>query len=317
MTADPSSTGPGTGGGQATPTGLLVDSTAQLSAERAAGHRAALSGLFGVVDLTVAVGDQERPDRDWSADEICAQMRAGTSVTTSLPGVEAFGEALDELIAAGAKSVLILTLPSVLSGTHSAAVAAAADYPDIEIHVIDSRTTSAGLAGAAAIGVAGIASGMSAASVAGEIEDWCAAETRTFFIPEDLEYLRRGGRIGTAASLLGRALAITPVLGLRAGSVVPLARVRTAQKAHDRLVRLVAETCAEFTERDSEVRLEVVVQHPESTPGAAGKALQRVLDLLAHAELHGDPEIRTEVLSTVITAHVGPGALGVTVQTRP
>lgn len=298
-------------------TAVVVDSTAQLSAARRAELEAALGGLFRVVDLSVEVGEETRADGEWSPDELCEHMRAGARVQTSMPSAQAFSTALGELAAAGAAEVLVLTLPAVLSGTHGSAVAAAAEHPALTVHLVDSRTTSAGLAGAVAIAVAGIASGLPPAAVAGEVADWCEAETRTFFVPEDLEYLRRGGRIGRAASLLGRALAITPVLGLRDGAVVPLARVRTMAKAEDRLVALVAESCAEYRERAADAALEVVLLHPESTPETAGAGVRRMQEKLAAADLPAGTVVRTEVLSTVITAHVGPGALGVAVQTRP
>lgn len=298
-------------------TAVVVDSTAQLSAARRAELEAALGGLFRVVDLSVEVGEEMRADGGWSPDELCEHMRSGARVQTSMPSAQAFSAALGELAERGAAEVLVLTLPAVLSGTHGSAVAAAAEHPELTVHLIDSRTTSAGLAGAVAVAVAGIASDLPPAAVAGEVADWCEAETRTFFVPEDLEYLRRGGRIGRAASLLGRALAITPVLGLREGAVVPLARVRTMAKAEDRLVALVAESCAEYRERASDAALEVVLLHPESTPETAGAGVRRMQEKLAAADLPAGTVVRTEVLSTVITAHVGPGALGVAVQTRP
>lgn len=298
-------------------TAVLVDSTAQLSVEQRAEFDAALGGLFRVVDLSVEVGEELRRDSDWTPAELCSAMRGGARVQTSLPSPEDFSAALRGVAEAGAADAIVLTLPAVLSGTHGSAASAAAEHPELTVHLVDSRTTSAGLAGAVAVAVAGLAAGLQAAAVAGEVEDWCSAETRTFFIPEDLEYLRRGGRIGRAASLLGRALSITPVLGLREGAVVPLARVRTNARAEDRLVALVTESCAEYRERSADAVIEIVVLHPEATLAEAGDGARRVHAALEAADIPGEVHVRTAVLSTVITAHVGPGALGVAVQTRP
>lgn len=296
--------------------GIVIDSTAQLTPEHAARLEQALDGAFRIVDLTVDVDEESRPDRAWSAGHICAAMRQGAQVRTSLPPVLAFTEAIQAVRAAGAESIIVLTLSGELSGTCDAARTAAQEFsPDV--HVIDSRTTSAGLAGAVEVACAGLSAGLPPAQIVSAVEDWCAAESTTFFIPEDLEYLRRGGRIGRAASLLGRALAITPVLALRGGVVEPLARVRTQQKARERLVRLVEEFCAELRAHDPDAGIEVVVQHPEQSAEQAGPGLVQLCALLDRADLAGALHVRTTILSTVITAHVGPGALGVTVQTLP
>src|ERR671917_155911 len=66
-----------------------------------------------------------------------------------------------------------------------------------------------------------------------------AAATRTLFVVDTLEHLRRGGRIGSAASLLGTALSVKPVLHVADGRVVPLEKVRTSARALSRLVQLV------------------------------------------------------------------------------
>ena len=68
-----------------------------------------------------------------------------------------------------------------------------------------------------------------------------AERSETLFVVETLEHLRRGGRIGHAAALLGTALAVKPVLRMVDGEIRPLEKVRTMQRAMNRLVELVAE----------------------------------------------------------------------------
>ena len=155
--------------------------------------------------------------------------------------------------------------------------------------------------------VAGIRQGLDVESIAGTVADWCAGETRTVFAPSSLEHLRRGGRIGAASSLLGRALQIVPVLGLSAGVVVPLARVRTRTKALEKIVALTANAADEISETRDTVRVEV--QQAEGDIADATMLITRL------TELGFATSFRT--LSTIITAHVGPGTIGVTVQTVP
>ena len=64
--------------------------------------------------------------------------------------------------------------------------------------------------------------------------DRADASTAVFYV-DTLEYLRRGGRIGAAAAMLGSALAVKPLLHLVDGHIEPLEKVRTSAKAIARL----------------------------------------------------------------------------------
>ena len=66
----------------------------------------------------------------------------------------------------------------------------------------------------------------------------------TYFCVENLEYLRRGGRIGAAQALLGSALAVKPLLSVIDGRISPQERVRTMSRALGRLEELAVEALA-------------------------------------------------------------------------
>ena len=94
--------------------------------------------------------------------------------------------------------------------------------------------------------------------------------TRSLFYVDTLEHLRRGGRIGAAATLLGSALMIKPLLRITGGRIAPLEKVRTTSRALARLEELAVDLAG-----DREV--DVAVQHvaaarrgpPHSPPGCA------------------------------------------------
>ncbi|MDN6372290.1 MAG: DegV family protein [Brevibacterium aurantiacum] len=288
--------------------GLVTDSTAQLSASEEAGLRDVTGDLFAVVPLTVLVGGVAFADGELDAGDLCRRMDEGTEVSTSMATPAQFTNAYSTLIDHGAEAIITVTMSGELSGTRDSAVAAA-ENEDLLINVVDSRTTSAGLAGAVSIAAAGISQGHDVASIAGTVADWCAAETRTAFAPATLEHLRRGGRIGAASSLLGRALQIVPVLGLNAGVVAPVARVRTRTKALERMAVLAGEAAAEIASDEQDVYVEI--QHADGEPSHPD-----VLALQEKIDASGLPTtFRT--LSAIITAHVGPGTIGITVQRRP
>src|SRR3954464_12009819 len=88
------------------------------------------------------------------------------------------------------------------------------------------------------------AAGAGAAAVARTARETADA-TRTFFVVDTLEHLRRGGRIGSAAAVLGSALAVKPVLHVQDGRVVPLEKVRTSARALNRLVQRAVEAAGQ------------------------------------------------------------------------
>jgi DegV family protein with EDD domain len=123
-------------------------------------------------------------------------------------------------------------------------------------------------------------------------------------VVDTLEYLRRGGRIGPAAAVLGGALAIKPLLRVVDGRIEPLEKVRTMSRAIARLEE-VAVAAAGVGPVDLAV-------HHLADPDRATALADRLRSRLPAA---GDVVV-TEV-GAVVGAHVGPGMLGVVVAPRP
>jgi DegV family protein with EDD domain len=120
-----------------------------------------------------------------------------------------------------------------------------------------------------------------------------------------LEYLRRGGRIGAAAALVGSALAVKPLLAIDDGRVVVREKVRTATRALARLEEIALEAARQMETGDGPAKVEVVVAHLAAS--------DRAEQLAAHLHEHlGDVlvgEIRMAELGAALGAHVGPGLI--------
>jgi DegV family protein with EDD domain len=121
---------------------------------------------------------------------------------------------------------------------------------------------------------------------------------RTYFLVATLEYLQKGGRIGGAAAVIGSALQIKPILELKDGHVEAFEKVRTHQRAFERLKELVLEQCP----RSLEAHL--CVMHADDVDEA-----QRLAADLKTAL--GVDRIPIYSLGAAITTHAGPGTLGV------
>ncbi len=121
--------------------------------------------------------------------------------------------------------------------------------------------------------------------------------TRTLFYVDTLEYLRRGGRIGTAAALFATSLSVKPLLQMVEGQIVALEKVRTPTRALARLVALTVEAAG----RD---QVDVAVHHL-----AAEARAKMVADQL-RTELPLLGELSVGELGPVLGAHLGPGVIG-------
>jgi DegV family protein with EDD domain len=276
---------------------VVTDSTSYLPA----GVAAELN--VRVVPLQVQLGERTGSEGvDVSPADVTAAMRIGAAVSTSRPTPADFVSVYRDALAAGADSVVSLHLSAELSGTCDSARLAAAEFDPEVIRVIDSRSAAMALGFAV----------MAAARAAREPADPDAVEraartaldhTSALFYVDSLEWLHRGGRIGTTAAAFGTALAVKPLLHLSEGRIVPLEKVRTASKAISRLVQLTVAAAGSAT-------VDVAVQHLAS-PDRAGDVARRLSDALPRLGTLYESEV-----GAVVGAHVGPGLLGVVVTTR-
>ncbi len=273
------------------PVRLVCDSTADLSAaDRDAGR-------VIVVPLKVIFGEESLVDGvDIDAATFYERMRTSTrNPTTSQPSPAEFEAAFREAAADGG-SVVCTTLSAEMSGTHGAAVQGRAAVPDLDVHVVDTRTVAIGHNAIVRAAVEAAAEGRSAAEIV-ELIQGIIARQRSIFTVDTLEYLRRGGRIGGARALLGSVLNIKPVLQVTDGRIEPHDRVRTYQRALDRIASEVIAATGETGRR-----ARVVLGHADRLADCRGLA-DRVRE---HCE--GEPEIID--IGPIVGCHAGPGTIG-------
>lgn len=276
---------------------IVTDSTSSLSTADADREHIA------VVPLQVIIGaDVYTEGQDVTADMIAEALGSYIPVSTSRPTPDDFLKVYERLAADGAEAIVSVHLSAKMSGTLDSAHLAS-KQTSIPVTCVDSTQV-------------GIATGFAAARAAaardaGEDVDGIAAAARqagestvVLLYVDTLEYLKRGGRVGAAAALIGSALAVKPILTIRDGLVVPLERVRTAAKALARVEALAvqkAEAC--------DNGYQIGVQHLASASVAASVATR--LDAAL-----GVDSIPVDEVGASIGAHVGPGMISVTITPR-
>lgn len=278
---------------------VVTDSTAYLPEGFA--DRQAVS----VVPLHVLVDSAGGLDGvDFGPAELAKALGERRTVLTSRPTPAELADAYRAALAGGASAVVSVHLSRDLSGTWEAARLAAEEVgrdvgdPDA-VRVVDSRTTAMGL-GFAALAAAEAAAGGARAGEVERVATDVASRTRTFFCLQTLEYLRRGGRIGSAAAVVGSALAVKPLLHVAGGQIVPLEKVRTTSRAAARMVELTAAAAG-----DGPVGLAV---HHLGAPERAAELATRLEERLPNSS-----GCLVSEVGAVIGAHTGMGLLGVVV----
>src|SRR3954447_11754518 len=280
---------------------LVTDSTALLPREVAAERE------IEVVPLQVVIGASsydEGVHREASSSTVAAALREWTPVSTSRPTPAVFQAAYERAHERGAEEVLSIHLSGDLSGTFESAQLAAREA-SLPVRAIDSRQLGMGTGFAVLTAADVLDRGGSAEEAAGAALARADATTSLFYV-DTLEYLRRGGRIGPAAALLGSALAVKPLLEIVDGRIGTREKVRTASRALSRLEELAVAAAAE---RDVDVAV-AHLANPDRAEALAAHLRERLADRLSGRE------VSVGEVGAVIGAHVGPGMVAVVVAPR-
>jgi DegV family protein with EDD domain len=274
------------------PVHVVTDSTCDLPRE--------LAEQYGitVVPLTVSFDDESFLDGvDIGADEFYARLTASPGLPrTSQPSVERFRQVYQSF---GPEAEIVsVHLSARLSGTlNSATIACEQLEGRARIALVDSQTVSLGL-GAVALEAAALAAKGAGIDEVAAVARATAQRVRVIALVDTLEYLRRGGRIGRARSLLGSLLSIKPIVHVEDGEVAPFERVRTRGRAIERLFELAT----------ADPGAKRIFVGSGGNREEAEQFLERLRPALPRTEL------LLGQIGPVVGVHAGPNVLGVAIQ---
>lgn len=241
----------------------------------------------------------EYTSQDMSVKEFYDRMRAGASAKTAAVNIGTFQDAFERILQQG-KDILYIGFSSALSTTvNSAAIAAkqlAAQYPERKVIVVDSLCASAG-------------QGMLVYFAAQKRDEGATIEETTAYLEgmklsiahwvtvDDLEYLKRGGRISPTVAFVGNALGLKPQIHVdNSGSLVSVSKVRGRKKS-------VAALADKYGELAKDPNSGVVfISHSDCEEDA-----KMLADLIE--ERYGVSTQIITYIGTVIGAHTGPGTV--------
>src|SRR4051812_43561276 len=257
----------------------------------------------GIALVSLYVNWDGRTDRESDLadfDDYYAHLRTTKELpTTSQPSVGDF-LAVYEPIVEARDDIVSLHLSGGISGTVRSAEQARESLVERgvapeRVLVVDSETACGGLGLVAMAAAAAADRGADTGAVAAAARARRAA-LGPWFAVDTLEFLRRGGRIGSAQAYLGSALKIKPILTL-GKEIEPIERVRTAGRAVERLKEYLAQRHAEGCDA-------FAIQHIQD-PGRAEELVE------AGRGIYGTEPLFVSEIGPVIGTHIGPGLLGV------
>ena len=228
----------------------------------------------------------------------------GIIPTSSQPSSGEMADSFRKILEQG-HDILAIFLSSLMSGTFETAISVRerllAEFPKSQITILDSKTNSMSLGYPVIEAARAAAMGQPLAQIS-EMASDVIRRMHFYFTPATLDYLKKGGRIGGAATLLSRVIKFRPILFVDNGSANVFRISRSFRGAVDEIMKVL--------DRDYRKRQlqEVIVHHinfPEKAKELKALIMERygvVAPIVA--------------IGPVIGCHVGPGTVGVVYCTK-
>jgi DegV family protein with EDD domain len=276
---------------------ILVDSCCDVPAEYVQKYP------IYVIPLRINYKEASYRDRiDITPEEIYKNMEVEIP-TTSVPTYGDIEEVFGNIVKDGYNKIIAVNISSNLSGTFNLTRLVSEEFKKegIETYVFDTKNIALG-------------SGMYAISVAKHLEEGRSYEetiglleseygnSKVFFCVETLEYLRKGGRIGRVASILGAALNLKPIITCgKDGTYIIAGKERGSKRCIDKAITLVKEFAAMGKSA------EIAIMHSGHVEG-----LEKIKEKLEELIPNSIVKLRGQI-SPVLGVHVGPGLVGIVV----
>lgn len=273
---------------------LISDSTCDLSKDILQKYDVKL------LPFRIIYKDKEYLDGvDITPEEVYGQLEVEIP-TTSIPSLKDMHDLYQNLLREGYTHAIVITLSSGLSSISNAVQMVSADYPAITSYVYDSKTISLGEGILVENCGEMIKAGKSFEEIVAALPEM-KKRMNLFFVVDTLEYLKRGGRIGKIAGVIGEILQIKPIISIDGeGKYFTFDKVRGRKQSINRIL----EIAREILERK---KCKIYLMS-----GAAREEARNLMDRLSTLNnvtsifYGGD-------ISPVSGVHSGPGLVGVVI----
>ena len=272
---------------------LICDSTAYLPKELIEKYD------IDVIPLSVILGPEVIVETDITNKAFFEKLdNSEHHPTSSQPTTDEFYSVFEKYILAG-DSIIFISISSKMSGTYSSAASVKnmllEKYPDAQIEIIDSESNCMQMGYAVLTAAKQISKG-------GSFEEAVAAarsnisKSRMLFIPENLSYLQKSGRLSKIGAIAASVLNIVPILTVTNGNADVFAKIRTRIKAKKTMLSELYHDISNNSVTD------ISVVHINCR-AEAEKLKESILELIK-------TDVILSSIGPVIGSHVGPGTVG-------
>lgn len=256
-----------------------------------------------VIPLMLFLDGEPHPDylgkEGMTCKDFYRELRAKKQGTTSAINIDEFRQVMEGYIKEG-KDVLYLSLSSGLSATYHHSTLAVEElmqsYPDAKIFSVDSLGASLGQGMMVFLATEEKRNGKTIEEVRDYLEG-IKLKLSHWFTVDDLNHLKRGGRISAAAALLGSTLNIKPILHVdEEGHLIPVSKVRGRRNAIKKLAEKIVEQGVNLEEQT------IFISHGDCLEEA-----ETLANLIR--EQSAVKDVIIDYVGPVIGAHTGPGVI--------
>lgn len=277
---------------------LLVDSASDIDKKEADSLGIAL------IPMLIRFGEDEYRD---GIDISHVQFFERLIESDELPQTNQINESrFDECFAELTKSgddVVAIVLSSKFSGTYDSACRAAEKYGG-KVHVVDSLNASAGERLLCMHALRLIKDGKSAAEVAAQL-DTDKHKIRFLALLGTLEYLKKGGRISSAAAFAGELFSIKPVISVTDGEVKLVGKAMGSKRGSNLLTQFIDKYGVDFD-----------MPHVLVYSGLTDELLLKYIKDSEHLWVGKTNKLLKYMIGSTIGTHIGPGGIGVAFFTK-
>lgn len=259
---------------------------------------------INVFPLNVIIDGEEFLDGvSINQEQLHADMRAKKTIKTSTPPLGDVIEYFEKLVAKGYDHIIHFTISSKLSSMYELFKKVANENFEGKVTVIDSYSLSAAMLAQVFLAYDEIQKGISVEETVKKVEEYKAQKSTIFFVPENLNALKNGGRISPAIALIGNSIGIKPVILLDDGELKKSEMIRNVKRTITEKIGETLNSC-----KTDEFDYTIISFYPE----------ERVFDYITSYALEKIPEnnILLGSIPINVCAHCGPGTIGVIVTPR-
>lgn len=260
---------------------IMVDSSADITRDEAKEM-----GIYVVRMPIIVDGKEYIEELEINEKEIAKMMRNGAAVKTAQPLLGNIVAMWKNLLQKY-DQIVYIPLSSQLSGTYQTAYLASKDFEG-KVFVADAKFACAPIKVLVKYVKQMINAGYDGQMIKDKIEQ--EASMFAIIVPENLTYLKRGGRISPAAAALGNMLKIVPILKVENGAIDVESKVRTTKKAY----QVAMEHVANVENRDD---YEWMILSVDTDITAYKQEFEKILG----------QEVLSDSMKSIIMCHTGPG----------